>query len=214
MPYTNTDNGCAERAVRGETYLIGCGILAREIRFLIAKNAWPIETILFDSALHNDFGSLGTTLESTLSTHRNRNTVVFYGCCHPRIDAILSDARTARTPGQNCIEMLLGSAVFKEELMKGAYFLLESWARSWTSEIQGTLGTSRPDVIRAIFQEDRRYLLALRTPCSGDFTAAAEEAGRVAGLPVRWMDVRLDHLEQILHNALHQRADGTAGWTA
>jgi hypothetical protein len=214
MPYTNTDNGCAERTVRDATFLIGCGILAREIRSLIVKNSWPIETVLFDSALHNDFGSLGTTLESTLSTHRDHKTVVFYGCCHPRIEAIISDARTVRTQGQNCVEMLLGSAVFNEELTNGAYFLLEPWARNWESVIQGTLGTSRPDVIRAIFQEDRRYLLALRTPCSGDFTAVAEEAGRVAGLPVRWRDVRLDHLELILHDALQQRADGTAKWTA
>jgi hypothetical protein len=213
MLHTNTDNGCAEPSAGEKIFLTGCGILAREVRSLIAKNSWPMETVLLDSALHIDFGTLGTTLTSTLSTRRGRSTIVFYGCCHPRIDEIVSEAGAVRTRGQNCAEMLLGSATFNHELENGAYFLFESLARNWKRVIEGSFGTSQPDVIRAIFGEDRKYLLALRTPCSGDYSAAAEEAGRIAGLPVRWMDVRLDHLEQTLHDALRHSVDGSAPWT-
>jgi hypothetical protein len=204
----NTVNGSARPLVCGPAFLIGCGILAREIRSVIEKNGWPLETVLFDSSLHNDFGSLETSLASTLTAHCRDNAIVFYGCCHPRIDEIVADAAAVRTQGQNCVEMLLGPEVFTRELEAGAYFLFESWARNWTRIIRGSFGTTRPDVIRAIFSEDRRYLLAVRTPCSGDFAAAAEQASMSAGLPLRWMDVSLDHLESTLRDAIARQPCG------
>lgn len=208
MLHTNTVSGSASTFIPEPTYLIGCGILAREIRTLIAKNRWPMETVLFDPNLHNDLCVLERVLASSLSAHQSDRTVVFYGCCHPRIDDILAGASTVRTQGQNCIEMLLGHDVFTAEVEKGAYFLFESWARSWARILHDTFGTSRSDVIRAIFAEDRKYLLALRTPCSGDFAEDAEEAGRVVGLPVRWMDVSLDNLEHTLQTAFMSRSCG------
>jgi hypothetical protein len=58
----------------------------------------------------------------------------------------------------------------------------------------GTAGTAT----RAIFQHSHTHLLAVRTPCSGDFTAAAERAAGIVGLPLRWTDASLDHLESVL----------------
>lgn len=198
----STASGSARSLVPEPALLIGCGILAREIRSVIARNGWPLETVLFDSALHNDFVSLEDSLASTLNACGANHTIVFYGCCHPRMDEIVAGAAAIRTQGQNCVEMLLGPDIFARELEAGAYFLFEPWARNWLHVISGSFGTTQPDVIRAIFGEDRRYLLGVRTPCSGDFTAAAERASHSAGLPLRWMDVSLDHLEQTLRDAL------------
>ncbi|CAG0990375.1 hypothetical protein ARNL5_03193 [Anaerolineae bacterium] len=210
MPHTNTASGSTSARTQEQTVLIGCGILAREIRTLIRKNHWPLETVLLDSDLHNDYCSLEKALASSLSEHQTDRTVVFYGCCHPRIDEIVAGAATVRTQGQNCIEMLLGRDVFTTELEQGAYFLVEPWARNWHRVIMHAFGTANPDVIRSIFNEDRRYLLALRTPCTTDFTVDAEEAGRIAGLPVRWMDVSLDHLEHTLRAAFVLRSSRNA----
>lgn len=201
MQHMNTVTGSTSAPAQELTFLIGCGILAREVRALIKQHDWPLKPVLLDSDLHNDFCSLQSALESSLTDHRSDRTVVFYGCCHPRMDEILAGASTVRTQGQNCIEMLLGHDVFTRELEQGAYFLLEGWARSWQRVVKNAFGTTDPDIIKAIFKEDRRYILALRTPCTGDFTAAAEEAGRVAGLPVRWMDVPLNTLEETLRAA-------------
>lgn len=71
-----------------------------------------------------------------------------------------------------------------------------------------TLG-KKTDIIRAIFREDRKYLLGLRTPCSGDFTGAAEKAAELVGLPLRWMDVPLDNLEAILQSMLDRKIGAT-----
>ncbi|MDD5285794.1 MAG: DUF1638 domain-containing protein [Desulfuromonadaceae bacterium] len=184
--------------------LLGCGILQKEIRFLIDKNGWPLETHFLDSALHIDFGKLSLALTSALDCHAEPQVIVFYGSCHPQMESILKAARTFRTAGQNCVEMLLGPERFSAELEQGAFFLLEEWARRWERIVTATFGTNLK-VIREIYQGDRSYLLGITTPCSGDFKAEAEEAGRLVGLPLRWMDISLDNLERVLQKAMERR---------
>jgi hypothetical protein len=182
----------------------GCGILQKEIRFLIQKNGWPLETFFLDSSLHIDYDRLSRGLKSVLDRHANRDLTVFYGACHPLMDRIIGAAGVTRTHGQNCVEMLLGHEAFTHELEGGAFFLLEEWAWRWEEIVTATLGTNLK-VIRDIYQSDRNVLLCLRTPCSGNFEAEAEEAGRLVGLPLRWMDVPLDHLEAVLQEAVAKR---------
>ena len=57
-----------------------------------------------------------------------------------------------------------------------------------------------------IFREDCKYLLCVRTPCSGDFAAEAERAGAFVGLPIQRTDATLDNLETVLQRAIVQRA--------
>jgi hypothetical protein len=193
----------------GERLLLaGCGILKREVDFLIQKNGWPVETLFLDSSLHIDFDSLAKALTSLLARHRGENTIVLYGTCHPLMERMLAEAHTFRTGGQNCVEMLLGHELFTEELANGAYFLLEDWARRWEYIQTKTFNTKNLDLIRDIFQGDRKSLLCLRTPCSGDFTAESEEVSRMVGLPIRRLDVSLDHLEAILLEAIERKQGG------
>jgi hypothetical protein len=130
--------------------------------------------------------------------------IVFYGACHPLMEKILDSAGTFRTGGQNCVEMLLGDGLFTAELEQGAFFLLEEWARCWERIVTATFGTNW-DVIREMYQGDRNYLLCISTPCSGDFRGEAEEAGRLVGLPLRWMEISLDHLETVLQEAINRK---------
>lgn len=185
--------------------LLGCGILQKEIKFLIEKNAWPLDTEFLDSSLHVNFEKLAHALQTGILRNRGRDIVVFYGCCHPRMDKILETAHTFRTEGQNCVEMLLGRDRFMQELSAGAFFLMEDWALRWDEAIGKTFGDN-PDVVREIFQLSSKSLLCLRTPCSGNFSREAEEIGVKIGLPVRWMDVGLEHLESVLRAALVRKS--------
>lgn len=181
--------------------LLGCGILKKELQLLIEKNSWPVDTLFLDSMLHVDFAALAAALKANMAKHAARRTVVFYGSCHPLMEQMLAEANNIRTKGQNCVEMLLGPDRFNEELVNGAYFLLEEWAQRWEYMITKAFGTNTA-VIRDIFRGDRSYILCLKTPCSGDFTAKAEEAGQLVGLPLRWLDVPLEHLEIVVQSAL------------
>ncbi|NJD07323.1 MAG: DUF1638 domain-containing protein [Methylococcaceae bacterium] len=185
-------------------HLVGCGILAREVEFLIRKNGWDVRTDFLESSLHINLGQLQQQLTGALERHRDERPIVFYGCCHPLMERFLEQAATFRTEGQNCVEMLLGRQRFMAELEQGAYFLLEDWARHWDSVMHQSFG-DHPQVARAIFHEDRRYLLAIRTPVSHDFTEAAEHAAASVDLPLRWMDASLEHLERVLQAAVDRR---------
>lgn len=114
---------------------------------------------------------------------------------------MLRQHHVIRTPGQNCIVMLLGYETFMEHLVHGAYFLLEDWALTWEPMITAAFGNN-VEVIREIFQGSHKKMIALRTPCSGDFTREAEAAAGFVDLPLSWMDVGLENLEQSLQQAL------------
>ena len=117
------------------------------------------------------------------------------------MDALLTKHHTLRTEGQNCIVMLLGYAKFMEELSNGAYFLLEDWALIWEPMITEAFGKNLT-IVREIFHSSHKYMLALRTPCSSDFTAAAITAAAFVDLPLKWLEVDLAHLEATLQDAI------------
>ncbi|OGU17372.1 MAG: hypothetical protein A2076_04010 [Geobacteraceae bacterium GWC2_53_11] len=174
--------------------IIGCGILEKEIRFLIKKNNWQNRTAFLPSGLHVDFARLQGALELSLRHYSGQPAVVFYGACHPRMDQILDAAGVTRTPGQNCVDICLGHETFCRELEQGAFFLFEDWALHW-KEIVGAVMPGDPEIMRSIFRSAHTYLLAIRTPCSGDFSAEAESISTMTSLEIRWIDVELDHLE-------------------
>ncbi|MBF0262064.1 MAG: DUF1638 domain-containing protein [Magnetococcales bacterium] len=192
--------------------LIGCGILHKEVDHLIRKNGWHLESRYLDSSLHNHLARLSDQLNQALDQEaaNGRETIVFYGCCHPRMEAILDAHHTLRTQGQNCIVMLLGHDWFMEELEQGSYFLLEDWALSWRPMFAQVFGENQ-SVVREIFHASHQGIVAVRTPCSDEFTREAGEMAEYLDLPLRWLDVSLDHLEGVLTDALTRKAPSGGG---
>lgn len=190
--------------------LVGCGILQKEVEALIAKNGWDVEPHFLESALHNYFGKLSKELDAALEAEERKGneTIVFYGSCHPLMDRILQQHHTVRTCGQNCIVMLLGYERFMAELSRGAYFLLEEWAQKWEPMVLECFGNNM-EALREIFHSSHKVMIAIRTPCSGDFTEAAEAAARFIDLPLEWIDVDLSHLESILAEAIARKEQST-----
>ena len=185
--------------------LIGCGILEKEIRYLDQKNHWDLELVFLDSVFHCNFQKLAQSLKRTLNNHRNRDCLVCYGSCHPLMDQILDRPGTLRIQSQNCVEMLLGKAFFQKELLCGAFFLLEDWAKKWDFILSQTYTRCRPEVMREIFQSSRNSFLAVKTPCSDDFQLQAEQAATMMQVPLRWKEVTLEHLEAVLTSAIAQK---------
>jgi hypothetical protein len=162
-----------------------------------------VTPVYLPSGLHTDYNKLQRALEKTLEVHAGKNCIVFYGGCHPRIDTILDSAHTCRTPGQNCVDIYLGHEVFCRDLAEGAFFLFEDWALHWDTIVGGTQGLT-PEVMREIFSGAHTRLLGIRTPCSENFTAQAEEISRQTSLELHWVDVGLDHLEQALETLINE----------
>jgi hypothetical protein len=182
--------------------VIGCGILKNEVRFLAEKNNWAIDSIFLDSTHHCDFSKLAGGLRDEIKKNQDRNMFILYGACHPLMDQLLDKAGTFRVEGQNCIEMLLTREIFMEKLLEGCFFLLEDWAVRWEYLLSRTYPRCRPEIMREIFKTDRKYILALRTPGSGDFSLQAQKAAAQMQVPLKWMDVSLNHFEELLKNAI------------
>jgi hypothetical protein len=177
--------------------IIGCGILKKEIQYLVEKNGWRMGTVFLPSGLHVDFDRLENSLTKCLQQHGGEPAAVFYGACHPRMDQILETAQVIRTPGQNCVDIYLGHEMFCRELEQGAFFLFEDWALHW-QEIVGSVMPGDPEIMRSIFRSAHKYLLAICTPCSGDFHVQAQAVSDMTSLELRWVEVGLEHLEENL----------------
>lgn len=189
--------------------IIACGILKKEILFLAQKNGWQGRTVFLPSGLHVDFDKLQKSLESCLRQHAGEQAVVFYGACHPCMEQILAAAAVPRTPGQNCVDIYLGHDRFCQELEQGAFFLFEDWALHWR-EIVGAVMPGDPEIMRSIFRSAHKYLLAIRTPCSGDFRAEAELVSQMTALELRWVDVGLEQLQANLSATINAAQAGEA----
>lgn len=187
--------------------VIGCGILKNEVQFLVQQNKWNVDSIFLDSTHHCDFSKLAGGLNDEIKKHKDRDMFILYGACHPIMDQMLNKAGTFRVEGQNCIEMLLGKDLFMEKLLEGCFFLLEDWAVRWEYLLSKTYPRCRPEIMKEIFNMDRKFILALRTPCSGDFSLQAQNAAKQMQVPLKWMDVSLDHFEGLMENAIKKKKD-------
>lgn len=185
--------------------LIGCGVLGPELRRLAAAGAPAFDLALLPAELHLDPERLAQVLGAQLARTASLDARVFYGVCHPGLERLVQAHGRRRSRGLNCVEMLLGPARYREELEAGSYFLLEAWAPGFEAALARTFG-GRPAVAAEVFRGAHTRLLAIRTPCSGDFTAAAEAASRAVGLPLVWTTVELDHLAAVVGELLGPEA--------
>lgn len=183
--------------------LIGCGILKKEVEYIIANNHWELDTFFLDSALHVDFQKLYAALESALNRFLERDMLIFYGTCHPHLDALITHYAARRINVQNCIEILLGKERFSQELASGAFFLLEDWVDRWNYITRKAMGDNI-EGIHMILRDEHNYFLAIRTPLSGNFMEQAHIIGREVGLPVKWLEVSLEHMEKVLQSVLEK----------
>ncbi|HOV13780.1 MAG TPA: DUF1638 domain-containing protein [Spirochaetota bacterium] len=183
--------------------LIGCGILQKEIDLIIKKNGWDIETLFLDSSLHIDFDKLYQGLSFLLEKNKNQEITVFYGVCHPKIDALLKQYNAKRTPVQNCIEILLGKELFTKELSNGAFFLIEDWVLRFDNIFLDSLfGKNNIEGVKMILQSEHKYFCCIKTPCSSDFSLKTEGLSKKYSMPLKWISASLNNLERILKDTI------------
>lgn len=189
--------------------MVGCGILKKEIDFLIQKNSWSTDVIYLPSSLHIDFEKLDISMHRAaqqLQSDNSQELAVVYGMCHPLINSFMQEMKGHRTEGQNCVELLLGKELFSSYLSQGGFFLMEDWACHWDNVVYKAFGEN-PEIIREIFSEEHSFLLCIRTPVSKDFSSEAEAVSKKTGLPLRWIDITLNHLELCISNVFNQFRD-------
>ena len=179
--------------------IVACGIVKKELITLAEQHQWNTELRFLDSSLHTDLGKLYAALDGSLKMPLVEPVAVVYGTCHPLMRTLLQHHGAYWRMRQNCIEMLLGANEFKKHIEAGAFFLLEDWAHQWERVTTQALG-SNEELNKYLFRSEHNYILCIHTPCSGDFTDKATEIERKTGLPLRWLNISLEHFEHYLQN--------------
>lgn len=195
----------------GETkpVLLCCGVLRHEVRWLVEERAWDVEVECLDSALHVSFEKLYIAVGDALAAIGQRPTVLVYGACHPRIDALLAGRPAVRLEASNCCEMLLGPQRFHQGLELGSFFMLREWAAHWQEFLLPALGDLRG--MRLIFSSCHKSIVGLRTPGSLEFSEQAEAISLAVGLPWRMEDTGLEYLSGLIEGALARATKAAHG---
>ncbi len=137
---------------RAPVLLIGCGALAREIKWAIEKNGWRhMELTCLPADLHNRPqhipDAIRTKIRAAKATGKYSDIFAVYGDCGTGglLDKVLDEEGVARIGGAHCYEFYAGSNVFEamteEEL--GSLYLTDYLVRFFDRLIIKGLGLDR-----------------------------------------------------------------------
>jgi len=120
--------------------LIGCGIFKREFGLLPDRLKDAFEPVFLDSMLHMVPGQLDSVLGSILDFNPERRSVMAFGDCCPHMEELSARPRSARTAGDNCCEIYLGTERYRTFRKERTFFLMPEWAARWEGIFKDALG--------------------------------------------------------------------------
>ena len=102
-----------------------------------------------------------------------------------------------------CFDLLAAPALVAAALAEGAYLVTSTWLADWRARLRA-LGYA-PEGAPGFFGEFAREIVLVDAGIDADATARLAEFGAAAGLPVRRLDVGLDHVQLRLARLLFER---------
>lgn len=127
-----------------ETDVIGiaCGIFSPVLQRLehLGRVGFPV--IYLDSMLHMKPKLLEDSLKSLIEEQRalGKKVILIYGQCHVNMFEMERERGVYRVEGSNCIEMILGTARYRELKEKKSFVLMKEWAQRWEDVFSSGLG--------------------------------------------------------------------------
>jgi len=152
-------NGKPRRRGEGDTLLIACGALAREITALMELNGWSTFTVTcLPAKLHNTPQLIPEAVREKIREARPRHSdiVVLYGDCGTGglLDKVLEEEGVDRIDGPHCYSFFSGNESFAagadEEF--AAFYLTDYLARHFERLVIKGLGLDRhPELLPLYF---------------------------------------------------------------
>jgi len=176
-------NGKPRRRGEGDTLLIACGALAREITALMELNGWSTFTVTcLPAKLHNTPQLIPEAVREKIREARPRHSdiVVLYGDCGTGglLDKVLEEEGVDRIDGPHCYSFFSGNESFAagadEEF--AAFYLTDYLARHFDRLIWQGLGLDRhPELLETYFGNYEKvvYLAQIEDPALDRIARAA-----------------------------------------
>ena len=142
---------------RGDTLLIACGALGREIIDLIEMNGWRhLDVTCLPAKLHHQPQKIPEQIRQKIRAHRSRYKKIFvlYGDCGTGglLDKVLEEeGDVERIPGPHCFSFFRGNEAFSR-LMEdeiGSFYLTDFFCRHFETFVWEALGLDRRDDMAA-----------------------------------------------------------------
>jgi hypothetical protein len=180
-----------------------CAVFAAEIAALRLDH-WPGLSIRYQSSmLHMKPQRLAIRLENLVEpeVRRGGRVLLIYGDCCLAMATLTALPGVVRTGGNNCCELLLGSAAYRRHAHAGAFFLFPEWARRWRHIFAAELGLNQVNAT-SLMGDMHRQLLYLDTGVVPVPTTELAECSSYCGLPWEVLPVPRDPLRLAVEEAL------------
>lgn len=177
------------KATAGQTLIIACGALAREIVDLIAAHKLDRLAITCLPAIwHNTPGKIPEGVRAKIRAARGQydRILVAYGDCGTGglLDRVLEEEGVARIDGPHCYQFFMGTVDFtaRTEAEPGCFFLTDYLVRHFDRLIIEGLALDRHPELRDDYFGNYTHLVYLAQTDDPSLEAAAQRAAERLGL--------------------------------
>ncbi len=184
------------------TLWICCGVLRKEMEYLISQGDISGEMMFWDSMLHMVPLELEKRLSLILSgmADQVRPMVLVVGDCSPHMLNIAEEYKIGRVDAINCEEMLFGKSRYKELMHAGAFIVLPEWALRWKEIMNKELGLY-DDVAKEFMQDSRMEMVYCDTGLHAVPYDILHTFSEYTGLPLMIEKVDMCAFTRSLHDA-------------
>ncbi len=185
--------------------VLACSIFRDEIEALLKKPGLFLDLSYLDSILHLKPEILRRLMDERLTEMHADGSAVFilFGECHAFMDKDESRGWTGRSPGINCVEILLGSETYHRLRAEGDFFIIREWALRWKEVFRDGLGLNEANA-RSLMRESHSRLLYLDTGIKPPPLEMLEEFSAYVGLPYAIMGLTLEFLQKSLEEGIER----------
>lgn len=180
--------------------ILSCSIVNKEIKYIISKLNQEIELYFLDCALHIFPEKLEAEIKKSLVG--TTGTLLIYGnkCC-ANMEKIAEENNAFLIGAANCIEMVLGPEMARQEKIAKTFFFTEGWLENWKHIFQQALMWDKIDARLNFGYCDRMLLVK-----TGRLTDLSDydilELFEYTGLPVEFITTNLSNFESLFISAL------------
>ena len=179
-----------------------CAVFEVEVEAL-RQGHWSDLVIRYQSSmLHMKPEKLTVHLDKLITEELRlgNKVLLIYGDCCMGMAALAARPGVARTRGNNCCDLLLGSTEYRRLAHTGAFFLFPEWARRWRHIFSVELGLNQVNAT-GLMGDMHKKLVYLDTGVFPVPVTELEECANYCGLPWEALQVSLEPLRASIQDA-------------
>lgn len=189
--------------IKNKIVCVSCSIFKKELITMKKNAGWDMDCVFHSSMLHMHPDLLDGKLQKDMAKFlkRDKKILFLYGDCSPYISNIENTKGIIRTKGINCIEILLGTEIYRQLRKEGAFFLMPEWTLRWKEVFQFEMKLEN-SIAKEFMQEFHTRIVYIDTGNIKIPSKQLIEIEEYTGLKVEIMKNDTNKLKNSLTNAL------------